>query len=84
MRALSAYVNLVAALDPGSPSGGITMAKNKHRKHGGQQQDRSSAAEQSAEEARRSSLESQTEQRGSQVTPGDVARKGRQKRFGHN
>ncbi|MFD7546617.1 hypothetical protein ACFV0R_10575 [Streptomyces sp. NPDC059578] len=59
------------------------MAKNKNRKHGGQQH-RSSAAEQGSQEAQRSSLESQTDQRQSQVTPGDVARKGRQKRFGHN
>ncbi|MER5491891.1 hypothetical protein ACSMX9_05220 [Streptomyces sp. LE64] len=59
------------------------MAKNKNRKHGGAPQ-RSSAAEQSSQDAQRSSLESQTQQRQSQVTPGDVARKGRQKRFGHN
>ncbi|MGX2997793.1 hypothetical protein JNUCC64_26590 [Streptomyces sp. JNUCC 64] len=59
------------------------MAKNKNRKHGGQQ-NRSSAAERGTQDAQRSSIESQAEQRQTQVTPGDVARKGRQKRFGHN
>ncbi|MFI9200826.1 hypothetical protein [Streptomyces sp. NPDC053048] len=55
------------------------MAKNKNRK-----QPSSSAAERGQQQARKSSMESQSEQRASQVTPGDVARKGKQKRFGHN
>ncbi|MEU4211486.1 hypothetical protein AB0F13_16050 [Streptomyces sp. NPDC026206] len=56
------------------------MAKNKNRK----QPQSSSAAERGQQQAKRSSMESQTEQRQSQVTPADVAHKGRQKRFGHN
>ena len=34
--------------------------------------------------AQPSSMESQTEQHIAQATPADIARKGRQKRFGHN
>ena len=41
-------------------------------------------AERGQQQAQQSSMESQAEQRISQVTPADVARKGRQKRFGHN
>lgn len=37
MRLMSAYVNLVPALAPRSPTGGITMAKNKNRKQSGPQ-----------------------------------------------
>ncbi|MCX2179311.1 hypothetical protein [Streptomyces sp. SKN60] len=58
------------------------MAKN--RKQDRSQQQRGSQAERGQQQAERSSMEAQTEQRMSQVTPGDMARKGRQKRFGHN
>ncbi|WP_172638748.1 hypothetical protein [Streptomyces tailanensis] len=54
------------------------MAKNK------KQERKQPQSERGQQEAQRSSMESQTEQRATQVTPGDVARKGRQKRFGHN
>lgn len=54
------------------------MAKNK-------KQDRKQPqSERGQQEAQRSSMDSQTEQSAVQVTPGDMARKGRQKRFGHN
>ncbi|MEV6668595.1 hypothetical protein [Streptomyces sp. NPDC051162] len=56
------------------------MAKNKNRK----QPQSSSAAERGQQQAKSSSIESQSEQRATQVTPGDMARKGKQKRFGHN
>ncbi|MFF4254648.1 hypothetical protein ACFY1L_25920 [Streptomyces sp. NPDC001663] len=55
------------------------MAKNKNRER--KQQPQPERAQQAAQH---SSIESQTEQRASQVTPGDMARKGKQKRFGHN
>ncbi|MFB7861936.1 MULTISPECIES: hypothetical protein [unclassified Streptomyces] len=58
------------------------MAKN--RKQDRSQQQRTSPAERGQQQAERSSMEAQSEQRMSQVTPGDMARKGRQKRFGHN
>ena len=54
------------------------MAKNKNR-------DRKQPQSERAQElATSSSMEAQAEQRISQVTPGDMARKGKQKRFGHN
>ncbi|UUU34583.1 hypothetical protein JIX56_34665 [Streptomyces sp. CA-210063] len=54
------------------------MAKNK-------KQDRKQPqSEHGQQETQRASLESQTEQRASHVTPGDMAHKSRQKRFGHN
>ncbi|MCA6091814.1 hypothetical protein LE181_06485 [Streptomyces sp. SCA3-4] len=56
------------------------MAKNKNR----QQPSKQSAAERGQQQAKSSSMESQSEQRSSQVTPADLARKGKQKRFGHN
>ncbi|MBT2386001.1 hypothetical protein [Streptomyces sp. ISL-11] len=56
------------------------MAKNKKQNR----EPKTSAAERGTQQAKSSSMESQTEQRQSQVTPGDMARKGRQKRFGHN
>ncbi|WP_188267684.1 MULTISPECIES: hypothetical protein [unclassified Streptomyces] len=56
------------------------MAKNRNQTRG----PKHSQAERGAQQAQQSSLESQADQRASQVTPGDVARKGRQKRFGHN
>ncbi|MEU0404846.1 hypothetical protein ABZ318_32450 [Streptomyces sp. NPDC006197] len=57
------------------------MAKNRNQTRGQKQQ---SPAERGTQQAQQSALESQAEQRASQVTPGDMARKGRQKRFGHN
>jgi hypothetical protein len=54
------------------------MAKNKNRERKQPQSERSQQASQ------QSSMESQAEQRATQVTPGDMARKGKQKRFGHN
>ncbi|MBL3669737.1 hypothetical protein ABZ892_05315 [Streptomyces sp. NPDC046924] len=54
------------------------MAKNKNRERKQQPAGRSQQATQPA------AAEPQTEQHGPQITPGDVARKGRQKRFGHN
>lgn len=54
------------------------MAKNKNRDR------RQSQAERSHEAAPTTAMETQTHERATQVTPGDVARKGRQKRFGHN
>ncbi|GAA3911269.1 hypothetical protein GCM10022244_21600 [Streptomyces gulbargensis] len=57
------------------------MAKNRNQNRSQKQQ---SPAERSSEQAQRSSIESQAEHRAAQVTPGDMARKGRQKRFGHN
>ncbi|MGN9760372.1 MULTISPECIES: hypothetical protein [Streptomyces] len=54
------------------------MAKNK-------KQDRKQPqSERGQQQAEHSSMESQAEQRITQATPGDMARKGRQKRFGHN
>ncbi|MFD5039733.1 hypothetical protein ACFWMX_26725 [Streptomyces sp. NPDC058378] len=57
------------------------MAKNKNRKQGSQQ-DRASAAERGAEEAKSTAYESQPQSQ-AQGSPADVARK-HQKRFGHN
>ncbi|MEV4435300.1 hypothetical protein [Streptomyces sp. NPDC049555] len=57
------------------------MAKNRKQDRS---QQRSSAAERGSQQARSSSIESQSEHRASQVTPADLARKGKQKRFGHN
>ncbi|MEV5883262.1 hypothetical protein AB0L74_11165 [Streptomyces sp. NPDC052020] len=55
------------------------MAKNKNRDR---KQPRAERASQSSQTA---TLEPQDEQRTSQATPGEItARKGRQKRFGHN
>ncbi|MER5211459.1 hypothetical protein ABT063_12985 [Streptomyces sp. NPDC002838] len=54
------------------------MAKNK-------KQDRKQPqSERGQQQARQSSVETQVEHHSPQVTPGDMARKGRQKRFGHN
>ncbi|PAZ15496.1 hypothetical protein CLM62_13895 [Streptomyces sp. SA15] len=54
------------------------MAKNK-------KQDRKQPqSERGQQQAQQSSVETQAEHRPTQVTPGDIARKGRQKRFGHN
>ncbi|MFI6010435.1 hypothetical protein ACIBAG_16735 [Streptomyces sp. NPDC051243] len=53
------------------------MAKNK-------KQDRKQPQSERGQQAQHSSMEAQAEQRITQATPGDMARKGRQKRFGHN
>lgn len=54
------------------------MAKNK-------KQDRKQPQSERGQQAGRpSTMEAQTEQQIAQMTPADVARKGRQKRFGHN
>ncbi|WP_338676144.1 hypothetical protein V1460_26605 [Streptomyces sp. SCSIO 30461] len=57
------------------------MAKNKNRER---KQPAASNAERSTQQARSSSMEAQAEQRAAQVTPTEMAHKGRQKRFGHN
>ncbi|WP_203615243.1 hypothetical protein [Streptomyces sp. SID13726] len=54
------------------------MAKNKNRDR------KQPQSERGRQQAEQSSMEQQAEQRATQVTPGDMARKGRQKRFGHN
>jgi hypothetical protein len=54
------------------------MAKNK------KQNRKQSQSERAGQEPQQSSLEAPTEQHVPHVTPGDVARKGRQKSFGHN
>ncbi|WP_167536424.1 hypothetical protein [Streptomyces ficellus] len=55
------------------------MAKNKKSDRS---QQKASAAERGAQEAQRTSMEA--EHRMATATPADIARKGRQKRFGHN
>ncbi|MCS0636424.1 hypothetical protein NX801_12280 [Streptomyces sp. LP05-1] len=55
------------------------MAKNKKDRT-----PKSSAAERGTQQAKSQSMEAQAEHRVSQLTPTDVAHKGRQKRFGHN
>ncbi|WP_179166455.1 hypothetical protein [Streptomyces sp. CB03238] len=57
------------------------MAKNRKSDRS---QQKASPAERGAQQAKSSSMEAQAEHRISQVTPADVAGKGRQKRFGHN
>ncbi|ANS64616.1 small hydrophilic protein [Streptomyces lincolnensis] len=54
------------------------MAKNKNRER------KQPQSERGQQQAERSSTEAQAEQRMTQVTPSDIARKGKQKRFGHN
>ncbi|MET8326029.1 hypothetical protein [Streptomyces sp. NPDC005181] len=59
------------------------MAKNKNRKQSSQQ-DRASASERGAEQAKSTAYESQIQpQSQAQGSPADVARK-HQRRFGHN
>ena len=54
------------------------MAKNN-------KQDRKQPqSERGQQQAQHTSMQEQTEHRLAQVTPADMARKGRQKRFGHN
>ncbi|MEU0070298.1 hypothetical protein ABZ027_12255 [Streptomyces sp. NPDC006332] len=54
------------------------MAKNKKQDRKQPQSERGQQA------ARPSSMETQGEEHSPQVSPGDMARKGRHKRFGHN
>ncbi len=84
MHGLRGYVSLTAVLDSqDSPQEAFTMAKNKNRKQGSRH-DRSSASERSAEQAKSTAFESQTETQAQvQGSPSDVARK-HQRRFGHN
>ncbi|MFE7124668.1 hypothetical protein [Streptomyces sp. NPDC057617] len=62
------------------------MAKNKNRDH----RDRSSKqphrgeSQRGTEDRGSSSMEDRSEERLSNISPTDVAHKGRQKRFGHN
>ncbi|MFI5618445.1 hypothetical protein [Streptomyces sp. NPDC051567] len=57
------------------------MAKNKKQSR---EHQKTAAPERGSEQAKSSSTQDQTEQRITQATPGDMARKGREKRFGHN
>lgn len=57
------------------------MAKNKKQNR---EQQKSSAPERGAEQSKSPSVTDQAEQRMQQATPADMARKGREKRFGHN
>ncbi|MEU6930266.1 hypothetical protein [Streptomyces sp. NPDC046385] len=57
------------------------MAKNRKQDRS---QQRGSQAERGQQQAQASAMEAQSQQQASQVTPGDMARKSRQKRFGHN
>lgn len=84
MHCLRRYVSLATVLAPqDSPQEAFTMAKNKNRKQGSQQ-DRASASERSAEQAKSTAYESQAQpQAQAQGSPSDVARK-HQRRFGHN
>ncbi|MFV2118446.1 hypothetical protein ACE14D_08360 [Streptomyces sp. Act-28] len=54
------------------------MAKNKKSERQQRQ------AERGSQQSHDTSMERQTEHRANQVTPADIAQKGRQKRFGHN
>ncbi|MCQ9129488.1 MULTISPECIES: hypothetical protein [Streptomyces] len=54
------------------------MAKNK------KQERKQPQSERGQQTGRPSTMEAQAEQHIAQVTPADMARKGRQKRFGHN
>ncbi len=84
MHGLRGYVSLTAVLDSqDSPQEAFTMAKNKNRKQGSRH-DRSSASERSAEQAKSTAFESQTQTQAQvQGSPSDVTRK-HQRRFGHN
>ncbi|WP_418956542.1 hypothetical protein [Streptomyces tritici] len=57
------------------------MAKNRKQNRS---QQSASPAERGTQQAQQMSMESEAQNRASQVTPSDIARKGRQKRFGHN
>ncbi len=80
MRLLSAYVNLVPALAPRSPTGGITMAKNKNRKQAGPQ----NRAQQPEHAQRPSAEEHEPQMAHVPGSPSDGARGKKQKSFGHN
>ncbi|GGQ25866.1 hypothetical protein [Streptomyces roseolilacinus] len=54
------------------------MAKNKKTERQQRQ------AERGTQQSHDTSMARQAEQRSTQVTPADLAQKGRQKRFGHN
>ncbi|MET7691549.1 hypothetical protein ABZT06_26805 [Streptomyces sp. NPDC005483] len=54
------------------------MAKNK------KQNRKQPQSQRAGQEPQQSSMDAPAEQHATQVTPGDVARKGRQKSFGHN
>ncbi|MEV6958544.1 hypothetical protein AB0M97_04920 [Streptomyces sp. NPDC051207] len=54
------------------------MAKNKNRDR------KQSQAERGVDPAQQTAMDTPAHDRAAQVTPGDVGRKGRQKRFGHN
>ncbi|MFI5676098.1 hypothetical protein [Streptomyces cellulosae] len=54
------------------------MAKNK------KQDRKQSQSERGQQVTQPSSMETQAEERATQMTPGDMAPKGRKKRFGHN
>ncbi|WP_169314212.1 hypothetical protein [Streptomyces piniterrae] len=58
------------------------MAKNKNRDRS-QQQKSAPAAERGRQDAEKSAMEAHTQSAVS-ATPGDLARKGRERRFGHN
>ncbi|MEU9124706.1 hypothetical protein AB0C96_33470 [Streptomyces sp. NPDC048506] len=55
------------------------MAKNKNRERN---QKSASQAERGQQDAQKSSMEAQAKSTG--ATPGDLARKNRERRFGHN
>ncbi|MFI5981191.1 hypothetical protein ACIQWR_29320 [Streptomyces sp. NPDC098789] len=57
------------------------MAKNKKQNR---EQTKSTTPERGGDQAKSSSPQDQAEQRISQASPADMARKGREKRFGHN
>lgn len=79
MRLMSAYVNLVPALAPRSPTGGITMAKNKNRKQAGPK----NRAQESEHAQRPPAQEPESPVSHIQGGPAEGARK-KQKSFGHN
>ncbi|CAL9607690.1 hypothetical protein SUDANB105_05554 [Streptomyces sp. enrichment culture] len=54
------------------------MAKNKNRDR------KQPQSERGRQQAQQSTIEPQAEQDAQQMSPGDFAHKGRQKRFGHN
>ncbi|QWB26207.1 hypothetical protein KJK29_28605 [Streptomyces koelreuteriae] len=79
MRSLSACVNLVPALAPRSPTGGITMAKNKNRDR---KQQRPTERGQRADRSPAAQTEPQPEVE--VAAPGDIATRKRKRSFGHN
>jgi hypothetical protein len=54
------------------------MAKNR------KQERKQPQSERGQQQSQQSSMETQDEQRATQMNPGDMAPKGRKKRFGHN